>query len=169
MKSPTTYAEWASCCDRLLEGACGTIEWTSGVAERITRRIHDVFDKRLKLLAEQFQRDLDRAHGNETLLTNALLGIRKGLAPLVHLGSLPALPEMVSQSFKQSLQQYAARTQSSLEDSARSDRTGRLLSIIKRTPVSVPLDTISDARRSPQQTESQLGVERNIFRRVILK
>lgn len=173
-----TYAEWAACCDRLLKGDCddetltgmatGGIEWTSGVAERITKRIYEVFDRRLKLLAEQFQRDLDRARGHETLLTNALIGIRKNLVPLVRLSSLPAFPEMVSQSLKQSLQQYAERTQASLEDSGRSDRTGRLLNIIKRTPVCVPLVETPPAGRSTQQTQCQPGVEGNSrLRRII--
>ena len=87
MNPPNTYAEWAAGCDRLLNGDCdedtlaameaGSLEWTSGVAERITRRIHEVFDSRLKLAGEHFQRDTRHAQGHATLLTNALLGIRK--------------------------------------------------------------------------------------------
>ncbi|MBI4658920.1 MAG: hypothetical protein HY735_08760 [Verrucomicrobia bacterium] len=179
MKPPTTYAEWAACCDRLLNGDCddetlaamesGKLEWTSGVAERITKRIHEVFDSRLKSLAERFQRDLDRSRGHDTLLTNALLGIRKNLLSLARLSRLPTLPEMVTQSLKQSLQQYAEKTQSSLEASARSDRTGRLLSIIKRNKVCVPDVDPALAGALPAQTNSESEAAGNASpRRIIL-
>ena len=148
MNPPTTYAEWAVSCDRLLKGDCdedvvatmeaGSLEWTSGVAERITRRIHEVFESRLKLAGEHFQRDTHHAQGHATLLTNALLGIRKKMILLARLAALPALPDMVKQSLKQSLQQFAERTQSSLEASARTDRTGKTLDLVKRNLVCVP-------------------------------
>jgi hypothetical protein len=148
MNSPNTYAEWAACCDCLMKGDCdedtiaamesGALEWTSGVAERITRRIHEVFDSRLKLAGEHFQRDTRHAQGHATLLTNALLGIRKKLILLARLAALPALPDMVKQSLQQSLQQFAERTQSSLESSARADRTGKTLDLVKRNRICVP-------------------------------
>ena len=148
MNPPKTYAEWAASCDRLLKGDCdedtlaameaGSLEWTSGVAERITRRIHEVFDSRLKLAGEHFQRDTHHAQGHATLLTNALLGIRKKMILLARLAALPALPDMVKQSLQQSLQQFAERTQSSLESSARADRTGKTLDLVKRNRVCVP-------------------------------
>lgn len=148
MNAPATYAEWAACCDLLLKGGndeevisamrTGTLEWTSGVAERLTKRIYEVFDARLKALGEQFQRDTSRSNGHETLLANALIGIRKNLIMVAQLSELPALPELVTTNLKKSLQQFVERTQASLEASARSDRSGRLLSIIKRTPVCVP-------------------------------
>ncbi len=148
MNPPNTYAEWAASCDRLLKGDCdedtlaametGSLEWTSGVAERITRRIHEVFDSRLKLAGEHFQRDTHHAQGHATLLTNALLGIRKKMILLARLAALPALPDMVKQSLQQSLQQFAERTQSSLESSARADRTGKTLDLVKRNRICVP-------------------------------
>jgi len=179
MKPPTTYAEWAACCDRLLTGDCddetfeamesGKLEWTSGVAERITKRIYEVFDSRLKSLADRFQRDLDCARGHETLLTNALLGIRKNLSPLARLSRLPALPEIVTHSLKQSLKQYAEKTQSSLEASARSDRTGRLLSIVKRNGVCVPDVETMVHGGLPARTNSESEAAENVrLRRIIL-
>ena len=116
----------------------GSLEWTSGVAERITRRIHEVFDSRLKLAGEHFQRDTHHAQGHTTLLANALLGIRRKMILLARLATLPALPDMVKQSLQQSLQQFAERTQNSLESSARTDRTGKTLDLVKRNRVCVP-------------------------------
>jgi hypothetical protein len=57
---------------------------------------------------------------------------------LARLAALPALPDMVKQSLQQSLQQFAERTQSSLESSARADRTGKTLDLVKRNRVCVP-------------------------------
>jgi len=148
VNAPTTYAEWAACCELLLKGgnddevtlamSAGKLEWTSGVAERLAKRIYEVFDVRLKALGEQFQRDMTRSKGHETLLSNAMVGIRKNLVLLAQLSEIPALPEVLTTSLKQSLQQFVERTQASLEASARNDRTGRLLSIVKRTPVYIP-------------------------------
>jgi hypothetical protein len=161
MNPPNTYAEWAAGCDRLLKGDCdedtiaameaGSLEWTSGVAERITRRIHEVFDSRLKLAGEHFQRDTNYAHGHATLLTNALLGIRKKMILLARLAALPALPDMVKQSLQQSLQQFAERTQSSLESSARADRTGKTLDLVKRNRICVPDISSLPARDIPSR------------------
>ena len=161
MNSPATYAEWAACCDRLLntdadddilaamEG--GHLEWTSGVAERITRRIYEVFDHKLKALAEEFHRDAAHSHGHETLLANSLLDIRKKLVPLARLAAMPAFPEVVRQSLKQSLLQFVERTQASLESSARTDRTGRLLDIVRRNRIC--LSEISALPRSGGQSD----------------
>jgi len=106
MKPPTIYAEWLSVVTIYLKAIAmkktiaameaGKLEWTSGVAERITRRIHEIFDSRLKLLGEHFRRDTNYSHGHETLLSNALLGIRKKLILLTRLVALPALPDIVS-------------------------------------------------------------------------
>jgi hypothetical protein len=159
MNPPSTYAEWAACCDQLLKGdsdedslaamQAGQLEWTSGVAERITRRVHEVFDSRLKSLGEKFQRDVNHARGHETLLANALLDIRKRLLPVARLASMPAWPDMVKQSLQQSLQQFVERTQNSLESSARNDRTGRMLDIVRRNRVCVPEVPVFPGTRVP--------------------
>jgi len=179
MNPPTTYAEWAAGCDRLLNGDCdedtlaamemGSLEWTSGVAERITRRIHEVFDSRLKLAGEHFQRDTHHAQGHTTLLTNALLGIRKKMILLTRLAALPALPDMVKQSLQQSLQQFAERTQSSLESSARADRSGKTLDLVKRNRVCVPDISGLPARDIPSgQPSSSTANGTTQPRRIIL-
>lgn len=179
MNPPTTYAEWAASCDRLLKGDCdedilaamevGSLEWTSGVAERITRRIHEVFESRLKLAGDHFQRDTHHAQGHATLLTNALLGIRKKMLLLARLAALPALPDMVKQSLQQSLQQFAEQTQSSLESSARTDRTGKTLDLVKRNRVCVPDISFLPARdisSCPTSTPTPRGTAQP--RRIIL-
>jgi hypothetical protein len=176
---PVTYAEWAVCCDRLLKDDCddetlaamelGRLDWTSGVAERITKRLHEVFDSRLKSLAQRFQREIDQSSKHETLLRNALLGLRKSLLPLARLSKLPILPERVAQSLKQSLQEYATRTQSSLEASAKDDRSNRLLNIIQHTPVCVQDTEQPRAELSAPEPKPESSVDRQpLPRRIIL-
>jgi hypothetical protein len=178
MNPPNTYAEWAAGCDRLLKGDCdedtlaamesGSLEWTSGVAERITRRIHEVFDSRLKLAGEHFQRDTHHAQGHATLLTNALLGIRKKMILLARLAALPALPDMVKQSLQQSLQQFAERSQSSLESSAKNDRTGRMLDIVRRNPLRAPEASIVKEADTQSGLVNTAATGGTVPRRIIL-
>lgn len=179
MNPPTTYAEWAKCCDLLLEGQsdedtlaameAGHVEWTSGVAERITRRAYEVFDARLKAVGEKFQRDVNRARGHETLLANALLDIRKRLIPLARLASTPAWPDIVRQSLQQSLQQFVGRTQSSLESSTSTDRTGKMLDIVRRNRVrlpEIPQPPVHSAPSNPSSSSATVGTTQP--RRIIL-
>lgn len=179
MNPPTTYAEWAKCCDLLLGGQndddtlsameAGRLEWTSGVAERITRRAYEIFDARLKTVGDKFQRDVDRARGHETLLANALLDIRKGLIPLVRLAAIPAWPDMVKQSLQNSLQQFVDRTQSSLESSARTDRTGRMLDIVRRNRVCLPEASNPVSEGAPSDGPATTTASRTTqIRRIIL-
>ena len=98
-----------------------------------------------------------------------MLGIRKKLAILGRLAALAALPDMVKQSLQQSLQQFVERTQSSLESSARNDRTGRMLDIVRRNRVCVP-DTSGPmsqgAASDPPNTATASGAAQP--RRIIL-
>lgn len=147
----------------------GCLEWTSGVAERITRRVYEVFEARLKAVGERFQRDVKNARGHEALLAKALLDIRKGLVPVARLAAVPAWPDILKQSLQQSLQQFVERTQSSLESSARNDRTGRMLDIVRRNRVCVPeIQTLpgKDAPSGSLEPETVTGAKQP--RRIIL-
>jgi hypothetical protein len=145
MNVPKNYSEWVVCFDRLKEGEHdestlqlmekGTIEWSRGVAERITQRLYETIDYRLRQTADLLQRELDRCNGNETVLVKALLTARKRLTVLKRLAHLPAFPEHVRESMYNILSEYAKSTQESLEKSALTDRTGRLRMLIKNNPL----------------------------------
>lgn len=145
MNKPTTYSEWVYLLQQFKEGINdeetvvlmeqGSFEWSKGVAERITQRLYEAIDYRLQKAAEKFQIDLHNCQGNETDLVNAILNNRKRLAIIKKVTQLTAFPDQVTNALYKVLYDYAESTQTSLEDSARSDRTGKLRMVIKNNPI----------------------------------
>ena len=145
MKIPVIYADWVECLDQFNTGTNdeelvllmeqGTIEWSQGVAERLTQRLYDSIEFRLRRSADQLQKELNHTKGNESALVKALLSARKRLALLKRVAELQAFPENVRETMVNVLVEYAKSTQQSLEDSALSDRTGRLRSLIKNNVI----------------------------------
>jgi len=150
LNPPTTYAEWIRLLDALKAGTdddavlpalmAGRLHWQSGVAERFTRVLGEVLDARLQRLGDKLQRDLDRARGNEAGVVRALADARKGFGLLLRVSELPALPAEVRAALGDAVRRALEQTQSSLEGSARADRSGRLSSILRRYPLTVQPD-----------------------------
>lgn len=145
MSNPTTYAEWVVCFNQFKEGTKdvetiqamerGITNWSKGVAERLTQRLYEAIDYRLRMSANQLQRDLDYSRGMETEVVKALLSARKRLAVIHRAATIRSFPGEVRDTMKNLLIDYAKNTQESLEDSAKSDRTGQLRMIIKNNPI----------------------------------
>ncbi|MFJ8518688.1 hypothetical protein [Lysinibacillus xylanilyticus] len=141
MIKPVTYAEWVECFEQLKAGTNdeeiilkleqGTIEWSKGVAERLTQHLFDTIESRLKRTSDLLQKELDGSYGNETMIVKAVLSARKRLALLKRVADLPAFPDNVRGTMLKVLSDYAKNTQESLEKSALSDRTGRLRSLFR--------------------------------------
>ncbi len=138
--SPRTYSEWSACLDVLeagLDDAAtiavmrqGTLDWTGGVAEMFSRRIAGTLDVKLQRCADQMARQLG-AGGDEVTIVRAMTNTRTILRNLHEMATLPVFPAVLSEHLSSELQRYAQRTQQSLEDSAKSDRTGRLSGLIR--------------------------------------
>lgn len=145
MSTPHTYAEWIDCLDQLKTGTKdeeiisnmerGKVEWTKGVAERLTQHLYETFEIRLKQSADQLQKELNACYGDETLLVKSILSARKRLAILKKVTELPSFPDHVNSVMLNILKEYAKNTQQSLEDSTYTDRTGRLRSLIRNNPI----------------------------------
>ena len=141
MKPPAAYAEWSSCIDELCRGGrddemielmrLGTLDWTGGVAERISRRMFEFINHRLQRAAERFQRDLQFACGDENALILAIVGMRKQFNTLWQAAHLPIFPAYAQKSFADALQQFVEQSQKSLEDSSSGDITGRLAHVVR--------------------------------------
>lgn len=182
MSIPTTYAEWVDCFDQLKEGTKdeetirfmeqGSIEWTTGVAERLTQRLYETIDFRLRQIADQLQKELNHWNGDETALVKAILSARKRLAVLKRVALLPAFPEQVRESMYNILQEYAKSTQQSLEDSSKTDRTGRLRMLIKNNPITHfdQVENVFGSSISTSQTDENTTIKgpKSTRRRVIL-
>ncbi|MCH4826770.1 hypothetical protein [Planococcus halocryophilus] len=145
MTPPTTYSQWLDCLQSIksettdeeimLSMELGSIEWTPGVAERFVQKIYETMEVRLKIASDQFQTGLNRSGNDETLLVTAILLMRKRLAYLMRLASLPALPEEVRDALKKILMEFADTAQKSLEESAKTDRTGQSKVTIRNNPI----------------------------------
>lgn len=170
MRPPKSYAEWINCFDSLKEGTNdeqtilvmeqGSIEWTRGVAERLTDALYETIKHRLNESADRMQKELDRSNGDEARIVKALLSARKRLALMNRVAQLDAFPENVRESMGGILKDYAKSTEQSMMDSAKTDRTGRLRMLIKNNAITqfdkvehTYLDTANNdnASSSPQR------------------
>jgi len=142
---PHTYSEWVTVLDMLkaksddeavLEAMLqGTIEWQSGVAERFAKKLVDVINFRMNSASDKFQKEMGRAYGQERAIVQALLALRKEMCFLSKAINLPAIPEKDRNQYHQLVISQANSMQSSLEDSAKKDRTGKLASIVRNNRV----------------------------------
>lgn len=143
--SPHTYAEWVALLDTLKNKTddeatlqamqSGTIEWQSGVAERFSKRLIDTVNYRMNAATDKFQKEMSRSQGQERAIVQALLTLRKELCFLSKAINLPALPDRDRQRYYQLVISQANSIQSSLEDSAKKDRSGKLASIVRNNRV----------------------------------
>ena len=140
MSAPCTYAQWSDTLDRfdagLEDGSVvddivgGTLEWTSGVAPRFSERIHDSFQTRLQRCSDRLTRGLavSSDHGNVLM---ALLDARRTLSLLHRMANATVFPEVLREHLEASVHRYAEQVQRCLEESARSDSSGRLSSLVR--------------------------------------
>lgn len=142
---PKTYAEWVVILD-MLKDKCddenvllamkqGTIEWQSGVAERFSRKIVDAINQRMNMATDKFQKEMSRAGGQERVIVQALLSLRKEMRFLADAIYIDAIPQETIEHYHKLVTEQADNIQKSLEDSAKMDRTGRLASIVRNNRV----------------------------------
>lgn len=142
---PHTYSEWVDVLEVLqsktddeavLEAMLrGTLEWQSGVAERFAQRLIDVINYRMNGASDRFQKEMTRAGGQERAIVQALLALRKEMSFLSRAINLPVIPEKDREQYHKLVIDQANTMQSSLEDSAKKDRTGKLSSIVRNHKV----------------------------------
>ena len=144
---PATYSEWSVVLGRLKEQVDdaavldamqqGKIEWQTGVAERFTRKLVDVINFRMNMAIDKFQLEMKRSSGQERLIIQALIALRKELLFLSKSVCIPAIPEKNRIQYQQLIISQANSIQSSLEESAKQDRSGKLACIVKNTKVNM--------------------------------
>lgn len=137
---PRTYAQWSECLDRLAKGSedeiclgqmrAGELLWTGGVASLFAQRMADEFNARLIRCSEHLARDL-RAVSDEGSIVRAIINARQALNFLHRLAQLPSFAETLRTHLTGEVRAFAERSQRSLEDSSRTDRTGRLALVLR--------------------------------------
>lgn len=147
MKAPTSYLEWVTVLKELKKDAIdydlidiirqGKIEWQSGVAERFTNRFVEVINFRMNLASDRFQKNMANNRTGEIGVSQSLILLRKELMYLIKvIESLP-IPNDISRMYQDLVKDQAKKIQKSLEDSAKLDNSGKLLSIIKNNKVDI--------------------------------
>lgn len=147
---PNTYSDWCKIFDNidtweighidenlLTSMEKGYIDWVDGVSQRITLRLINLVNNRLKKLSEFYNKRLSVSCSSFDL-TNILLTFRKELIFIKRLDNLPMLPEELRKELTKDVLDYAQKTQKSLESSAKKDLSGEL----KRILLSYKVDNI---------------------------
>jgi hypothetical protein len=147
MKPPTTYAEWATLLtelksiplddDYLSAIYQGKLEFLPGVAERFTTRLTETVNTRLERISTNFNQSIHRTSSDERALVTALRNTQKEFKALIQIVKMPILPEKFQEIYIHSIRDEAKKIQSSLENSAKSDRTGKLSAIIRQYKIHV--------------------------------
>ncbi len=145
IKPPSTYSEWTALLDMLKDKTddeavldCmkkGTIVWQSGVAERFAQKLIDTVNYRMNAASDKFQREMNRSRGQESAIVRALLALRREMKFLSEVVNINAIPAKDREQYRQLVIQQADSMQKSLEDSAKSDRSGKLASIVRNNKV----------------------------------
>jgi len=140
IEAPRSYAQWSACLERLAQGlqdeAClssmraGELHASGGVVTMFSQRLVAEFNERLTRCSEHLTRDL-RIGADESLVVRAILNARKSMAFLHRLSQVESFPPQLRAHLSDELRKFAQRSQDSLEDSARADRSGRLLVLLR--------------------------------------
>lgn len=171
--SPQTYAEWCICLNYLKDNRYdheikkilseGRLSWTSGVAERFSERLATIFNERLNEYAQRLSRTISHGYDEASLLTG-LLATRRTLSFLYEIAILECFPQLLQKHLKDELERYANQTQSSLENSALVDRTGKLLSLIKHNSIKNYTDICGlsgDLKNNYKSNNDSIAVQSN--------
>ena len=147
MKIPETFAEWCDifddfrnrrCDEEILEAASSAeFDDTAVVAEMWAEEFLNAVNDRIKLAQKRFERDMSHIGNSEADIHRALLSLKRELKYIYSFSVIPCT--MSSESLKNTgeLVISAAKTiESSLADSARNDRSGKLSVIVKNIKLS---------------------------------
>ena len=145
IQTPHTYSEWNAVLDMLRDRQDdaavlaamqqGTLAWQSGVAERFAKKLVDTINARMNAATDKFQKSMSRSGGQEGAIVQARLALRKELSFLVKAIDLPVIPEKDRAQYCNLVREQADQIQTSLEDSAKKDRSGKLSSIVRNHKV----------------------------------
>ena len=146
MDAPIIYKQWVEMLDIIARGdsdKCkealdamknGTLQWQTGVADRFLKVLVDTINIRISKLNDTVSKNLGYAK-NENDVVSALLFARKEYQFLEDIVSIPAIPDKQKNELIEMIRNNGKTMQSSLEDSAKNDTSGKLLNIIKNNRV----------------------------------
>ena len=143
-KAPKIYADWIKVFDILKSGEDdevilplmqeGEIVWQSGVAERFLRKLVDTVNFRLNKAIDSFQKS---RQSDENEIVQSLMQLRRELQFMLRVVNINAIPVKEKTELRNMIINQSNSIQESLEKSSKSDRSGKLFSIIKNNKVTV--------------------------------
>ena len=141
---PKIYAEWVKIFESLKNREDdeknleliknGKIYWQTDVAERFLKRLVETVNFRLNKSRDEFQR---APKNDDNLVVQSLIKMRKEFQFALKMVDINAIPEKEKEQLCQMVIDNSNQVQEALEKSAESDRTGKLLNIIKNTKVNI--------------------------------
>ena len=145
MVSPSNYGEWCKLFDEMEKAARddayvatvshGSISWTSGVAERFVQSASNMMRNRINKAQDVYQSQMKNSMGSETCIARALQVLTKEYRYLYQFACALPIPDEYRSKMAALVQDQADQTFNSLMDSAKSDRTGKLASIVRSAGV----------------------------------
>ena len=145
IKAPSTYAQWLDVLDLLKNDhndenvlqalQAGTLAWQSGVAERFSQQLIDTVNARMDRASDLFQKNMERARGQEGTIIQSLIKLRRDMEFLKKVINLPAIPEEQRTVYVSLVTEQMQKMQESLLVSAQKDRSGKLASILRQHPL----------------------------------
>jgi hypothetical protein len=175
---PATYAEWTDALHRLETGdsddevlhelSAARMELSGGQAERLSRRVTDLFRLRVQRIADSVGKRLG-ARTNDLEYDRAIVAARHELGALARLVGASFWPQDFGKTMRASLDEFARMAQEELEKTARRaerDDQGRMLSLVRRLPLQVPWPDAATST-APAGSKAQPAPDRPSGRRII--
>lgn len=155
---PAIYADWVILLEDFAKGddavtalmQCGSLEWTSVVAERWVEQVGRAFSRRIDALSLAMQNAFSRAATIDDI-AQAMLLARRGLAPLEAFIAIEIMPQELANHLRATLDGWAIGTQEHLEKQAEAVRHrdyGQLVKTFRDHPLKAGL-TASQTSSSP--------------------
>ena len=145
--TPKIYIEWVNILNLLKERKNneeilekmenGKLEWQDGVAQRFVDKLTQVINYRIKIATDKFSQDLSRGTRNERVTVQSLIALKKEFLFCSRICKIRTLPDEIQKKLYELIADQAKNIQTSLENSAKNDRTGKLLSIVRNNKISI--------------------------------
>lgn len=113
----------------------GKFEMTPVMAPKFTQRYGEMLNSLYEKGIDAFQSEFKHTKGMEAAIVKALGTQKSRLKLMIDLCSLEFFTDEIKTSFKDMILKAANQMQSSLEDSVKHDRTGKLLWLIKNNAI----------------------------------
>ena len=145
MKAFRIYHEWADMIQKLSDEPFNenhisaikesNFEMTPLLADKFLKQYSVMLNTLFAHGAEAFHGEYGKTNGREEAILMALMTQKKRMKTLAELCALSFFEEELQENLKQIITQAANQMQSSLEDSAKTDRSGRLTYLVKNNAV----------------------------------